>query len=77
MYGVDTFTAIINPPQVAILTVGEIKERPVVIDGEITSRPIMKMNLSADHRFLDGTYSAGFLKRVKEILEDPKDLSIS
>ncbi len=69
-FGVDHFTAIINQPDSAILAVGQIKEQPVVIDGGIQVRPIMKMTLSSDHRVIDGAVAAQFLGRVKKILEE-------
>lgn len=67
--GVDHFTAIINQPDSAILAVGQMKDRPVVIDGGIHIRPIMKMTLSSDHRVIDGAVAAQFIGRLKEILE--------
>ncbi|MFO7973612.1 MAG: 2-oxo acid dehydrogenase subunit E2 [Candidatus Hydrogenedentota bacterium] len=69
-FGVDHFTAIINQPDSAILAVGQIKEQPVVIDGGIHVRPIMKMTLSSDHRVIDGAVAARFMKTLKKILED-------
>ncbi len=69
-FGVDTFTAIINQPDSAILAVGQIKDRVVVIDGGMQIRPIMKLTLSSDHRVLDGAVSAQFMGRLKEILEN-------
>lgn len=68
-FGVDHFTAIINQPDSAILAVGQIKDRPVVIDGGIHIRPIMKMTLSSDHRVIDGALAAQFMGRLREILE--------
>ncbi len=70
VFGVDHFTAIINQPDSAILAVGQIKDRPVVIDGGIHVRPIMKVTLSSDHRVIDGAVAAQFLGRLKEILEN-------
>ena len=70
MFGVDSFTAIINPPQSGILAVGRVAPR-VVLDGDdIAVRPMMTMTLSADHRVVDGTIGARFLQRVKQHLED-------
>ncbi len=69
-FGVDQFTAIINQPDSAILAVGQIKDRPVVIEGGIHVRPIMKMTLSSDHRVIDGAVAAQFMKTLKDILED-------
>jgi len=71
MFGVDTFSPIINPPQSAILGVGAIKDKPVVMDGQITIKPIMTLTLVFDHRILDGATAAVFLKTIKEILEKP------
>jgi pyruvate dehydrogenase E2 component (dihydrolipoamide acetyltransferase) len=68
-FGVDQFTAIINQPDSAILAVGQIKERPVVIDGGIHVRPIMKLTLSSDHRVIDGAVAAQFMGCLKGILE--------
>lgn len=67
--GVDHFTAIINQPDSAILAVGQIKDRVVVIDGGIHIRPIMKLTLSSDHRVIDGAVAAQFLGALKSILE--------
>lgn len=71
MYGVDQFTAIINPPESAILAVGRIVERPVVVNGEVVARPVMRMTISADHRILDGAVAARFLQDLKVALESP------
>ncbi len=68
-FGVDHFTAIINQPDSAILAVGQIKDRPVVIDGGIHVRPIMKLTLSSDHRVIDGAVAAQFMGTLKQILE--------
>ncbi len=71
MFGVDRFVAIINPPQCAILAVGQVSPR-VVAGGEgIAIRSMMTMTLSADHRIADGVIAARFLKQVKEVLEGP------
>ncbi|MES2141929.1 MAG: 2-oxoglutarate dehydrogenase complex dihydrolipoyllysine-residue succinyltransferase [Pseudomonadota bacterium] len=67
---------IINPPQSAILGMNTIQERPVVENGEIVIRPMMYVALSYDHRIIDGKESVGFLKTVKEYLEDPARLLI-
>jgi pyruvate dehydrogenase E2 component (dihydrolipoamide acetyltransferase) len=71
MFDVVRFTAIINPPEVAILAVGKIREVPIVEEGQIKVEPIMEMTLSSDHRVIDGALAAKFLRRIKEILEDP------
>ena len=70
-FGVDQFTAIINQPDSAILAVGQMKDRAVVIDGGIHIRPVMKLTLSSDHRVIDGALGAEFLKAVIEALENP------
>lgn len=71
---VETFIAIINPPEVAILAVGRIRDKPAVVDGEIKVRKKMNLTLSADHRAVDGVIAAKFLGRVKELLEKPYNL---
>jgi len=71
MFGVETFHAIINPPESAILAMGSILPKVVVIDGEITVRPCLKLSLSVDHRIVDGVLAAQFLGRVKELFESP------
>jgi len=68
-FGVDHFTAIINQPDSAILAVGQIKDRVVVVDGGIHIRPIMKLTLSSDHRVIDGALAAQFMGHLKTILE--------
>jgi pyruvate dehydrogenase E2 component (dihydrolipoamide acetyltransferase) len=69
-FGVDHFTAIINQPDSAILAVGQIKDRVVVIDGGMHIRPIMKLTLSSDHRVIDGAVAAQFMGTLKQILEE-------
>lgn len=71
-YGTQYFTPIINHPQVAILGVGTIQEKPVVHDGEVVVRPQMFFSLSFDHRLIDGDVGAKFFSRVKQYLENPK-----
>ncbi len=71
MFGAEIFTPIINPPESAILGVGRIIEKPVVIGGQITVRSMMYLNLSFDHRIIDGAPAAKFLQRVQQILENP------
>jgi pyruvate dehydrogenase E2 component (dihydrolipoamide acetyltransferase) len=71
MYGVERFTAVINPPQAAILAVGAIQDKPVVVDGEVVVRPMLDLMLTCDHRAVNGADGAGFLQSVKEILEEP------
>lgn len=76
MYGVDTFTSIINQPNAAILSVAGTKQTPVVIDGQVVVRPIMKMGLTSDHRVINGLSAAQFMKDLKEALENPISLLI-
>ena len=71
MYGVDVFTAVLNPPQAAILAVGAIEEKPVVEEGELVARPLMAMTLTCDHRAVDGAKAAEFLRELKTLLEEP------
>lgn len=71
MFGIDEFTAIVNPPQVGILAVGSMTDTPVVRDGQIVVRPMMNLVLTYDHRVIDGAPAAQFLSRVKELLENP------
>ena len=76
MFGIKRFTAVINPPQAAILAVGEMTPRPVVHDGEIAVRAIMELTLSCDHRILYGADAAQFLGRIRERLENPLSLAL-
>lgn len=71
MFAVDQFSAIINPPQAAILAVGRIKERPFVANGQLTVRPTMCLTLSVDHRILDGAEAGRFLGRLVALVEEP------
>jgi len=70
MYDVDFFTPIINPPEAAILGIGKITKRPVVVDTKIEIKPVLMLSLSYDHRIVDGAPAAQFLKRVKEKIEN-------
>ena len=70
-YGIDAFTPIINPPQVGILGVGRVVEKPVVYQGEIAKRSMMFLSLTFDHRVIDGAPAAAFLHALKGHLEDP------
>ncbi len=74
MYGVDQFSAVIAPPQGAILAVGTIKERPVVHDGRVSVGKVMSLTLACDHRIIDGTAAAAFMDELKELLEHPVSL---
>jgi len=69
MYGVDFFTPIINPPEAAILAMGKITEKPVVVNGQIEVKPTMILSLSYDHRIVDGAPAAEFLQKIKEKIE--------
>jgi pyruvate dehydrogenase E2 component (dihydrolipoamide acetyltransferase) len=71
MFGVESFTAVLNPPQAAILAVGATEERPAARDGELVVRPTMTMTLTVDHRAVDGAPAADFLRTVKAMLEQP------
>jgi 2-oxoglutarate dehydrogenase E2 component (dihydrolipoamide succinyltransferase) len=77
IYGSMLSTPILNPPQSAVLGMHNIVERPVVINGEITVRPIMYLALSYDHRIIDGKEAVSFLKTIKECLEQPKRLFLN
>jgi pyruvate dehydrogenase E2 component (dihydrolipoamide acetyltransferase) len=76
MYGVDRFTAIINPPQVAILAVGSVKQRAIVHEGELSACHVTTLTLVCDHRALYGADAARFLARVAELLETPAALTL-
>ncbi|MGM0581793.1 MAG: pyruvate dehydrogenase complex dihydrolipoamide acetyltransferase [Bacteroidota bacterium] len=71
MFGVEEFTAIINPPDACILAVGGIKQTAVVKDGELVPGNVMKVTLSCDHRVVDGAVGSAFLQTLKGLLEDP------
>jgi len=71
MYDVESFTAVINPPESAILAVGSITPTPVVENGQVVVRDRMKVTLSSDHRAIDGAIAARFLQEVKRLLEEP------
>ncbi|HET7478437.1 MAG TPA: 2-oxoglutarate dehydrogenase complex dihydrolipoyllysine-residue succinyltransferase [Rubrobacteraceae bacterium] len=74
IFGSLLSTPILTMPQVAILGMHKIQERPMVVDGEITVRPMMYVALSYDHRVIDGAEAVGFLVRIKELIEDPESL---
>jgi pyruvate dehydrogenase E2 component (dihydrolipoamide acetyltransferase) len=77
MYGIDSFSAVINPPQAALLAVGAMKKRPVVEEsGRIVARETMSVTLVCDHRILYGADGAQFLARVRELLEQPLALAL-
>jgi len=71
MFGIDEFTAVINPPEGGILAIGAVTPKPVVRDNEIVIRQIMRVTMSCDHRVIDGATGAKFLQTVKKILENP------
>jgi pyruvate dehydrogenase E2 component (dihydrolipoamide acetyltransferase) len=71
MYRVERFTAVLNPPQAAIVAVGATEERAVALDGEVVVRPTMTITGTFDHRAVDGAPAADFLQTVKELLEEP------
>jgi pyruvate dehydrogenase E2 component (dihydrolipoamide acetyltransferase) len=77
MFGIDQFSAVINPPQAAILAVGAIRKRPVVTaDETIVARPMMTLALAADHRILYGADAARLVSRIRELLEEPLTLAL-
>ena len=71
LYDVDAFTPVINPPEAAILGVGAIREKAVVVDGELAARPSVTLSLTIDHRIVDGAPGARFLQRIKQLIEQP------
>ncbi len=77
MFGIDRFTAIINPPQVGILAVGKTEQRFVPADdGSPVVRPMMTLTLSADHRALDGAQAARFLADVRDSIDQPASIML-
>jgi pyruvate dehydrogenase E2 component (dihydrolipoamide acetyltransferase) len=74
MFGVDAFMAIVNAPQAAILSVGRIAQRAVVVDGAVVPRPMMTLGLSFDHRVVDGAAGARFLDTLASLVEEPAGL---
>ncbi len=76
MYGITDFTAVINPPQAAILAIGAIEEQPVVKEGKVVPGKTMSLTLSADHRVIDGALGAQFLKTLQHLLENPVGLTL-
>jgi len=71
MYGIEQFVAVLNPPQVAILAIGSIEDRVVAFDGEFAAVPTLTMTLTCDHRAIDGSEGAEFLRDVKAFVENP------
>ena len=76
MFGIQSFVAVINPPQAAILAVGAMQPTPVARDGEVVVRNIMRLTLACDHRILYGADAAEFLSRIRERLENPLQLAL-
>jgi pyruvate dehydrogenase E2 component (dihydrolipoamide acetyltransferase) len=76
MFGIDSFSAVINPPQAGILAVGGITEKPVVRDGEVTTAHLMTLNLACDHRILYGADGARFPDRIRGLLTEPLGLAL-
>ena len=74
MFGVEDFSAIVNPPEGAILAVGAIVEKPVVKKGQIVIGHTMKMTLSADHRIIDGAVAARFMQDLQKTIQNPVTL---
>jgi pyruvate dehydrogenase E2 component (dihydrolipoamide acetyltransferase) len=71
MFGIEEFTAIINPPDACIMAVGAIRQEPVVKNGQVVPGNRMKVTLSCDHRVVDGASGAEFLQTFKQLLEEP------
>ena len=71
MFGIEEFTAVINPPEAGILAVGAVEEKPVAVDGQVVPRPRMRITMSCDHRVIDGAQGARFLATLKTFLEEP------
>jgi pyruvate dehydrogenase E2 component (dihydrolipoamide acetyltransferase) len=71
MFGIDEFTAIINPPEAGIIAVGRAEEKVVVEDGELVVRSRMRMTMSCDHRVIDGATGARFLQTLRAMIEEP------
>jgi pyruvate dehydrogenase E2 component (dihydrolipoamide acetyltransferase) len=77
MFGIDEFTAVINPPEGAILAIGAMKPRAVARDHEVVIKQTMRVTMSCDHRVIDGAVGAEFLRTFKQILENPLYLFLS
>lgn len=71
MFGIDQFTAIINPPEAGILAIGGIEAKPVVVDGQVQVRRRMRVTMSCDHRVIDGASGAKFLQTLRRLIENP------
>ncbi|HEU4642686.1 MAG TPA: pyruvate dehydrogenase complex dihydrolipoamide acetyltransferase [Gemmatimonadaceae bacterium] len=71
MFGIDQFTAIINPPEAGILAIGAVEEKPVLVNGELESRRRLRVTMSCDHRVIDGAVGARFLQTLRRMIENP------
>jgi pyruvate dehydrogenase E2 component (dihydrolipoamide acetyltransferase) len=71
MFGIDQFTAIINPPEVGILAIGAVEDKPVIVGDEIEVRKKLRVTMSCDHRAVDGAVGAKFLQTLRRMLENP------
>jgi len=71
MFGIDQFTAIINPPEAGILAIGTVEQKPVYLNGELVPRQRMRVTMSCDHRVIDGATGARFLQTLRRMLENP------
>ena len=76
MFGIEEFTAVINPPEAGIIAVGAVEERAVAVDGEVVVQPRMRITMSCDHRVIDGAQGARFLATLKSFLEEPATILI-
>ena len=76
MFGIDQFTAIINPPEAGILAIGGVEEKPIVVNGALEIRQRMRVTMSCDHRAIDGATGAKFLETVRRYMENPLSLVI-
>jgi pyruvate dehydrogenase E2 component (dihydrolipoamide acetyltransferase) len=74
MFGVDSFDAIVNAPQAAILAVGRVVERVIAVDGQPAVRPVLQLSVSFDHRVVDGARGAEFLETLASLVEEPAGL---
>jgi pyruvate dehydrogenase E2 component (dihydrolipoamide acetyltransferase) len=71
MFGIDQFTAIINPPEVGILAIGAIEDKPTIVDDELEIRKKLRVTMSCDHRVVDGAVGAKFLQTLRRMIENP------
>ena len=71
MFGIDQFTAIINPPEAGIIAVGAVEDKPVVVNGAVEVRKRLRLTMSCDHRVIDGALGARFLQGLRTMLENP------